>query len=418
MTQEEFKNRELSLDVIIPQYKETDDIIRPLLDSIEMQASISFKNIRTIIVNDHSDVKLSKEFLDHYKKINISYIETPENKGPGQARQYGIDNSEADYIMFADADDRLFSCNLFKEIYTTLRNNQDKKIDLIYTKWVEELVTADDILHVPHNTPDMTWLHGKIFRRQFLLDKNLRFNDRIKVHEDSYFNTITQMNVGTTASLDMYSYFWVYNTDSLTRNKSYKYNYLVETADDLVTSIGDTMEALTQRKTPKREEYFVKGILFMYFLLQAPYWNDTLATDQELQLRRRRYEYGILKLLTKYADIINNLDRKVFLKAYNDERAQCLVNTGFETEQETWNQFLARIQKAYPSYVHNCYDCKHGVFDAGGKLTCPFSVGNQCTMSLDQVYGIYSTPTKWEEKVETSDTSDKPTKKKTTKKKE
>jgi len=410
MTQEEIKNRELSLDIIIPQYKETEEVIKPLLDSIEMQASISFKNIKTIIVNDHSDVKLSQEFLNQYKKININYVETPINKGPGQARQFGIDLSEAEYVMFADADDRLFSCNVFHEIYRTLKNNQDKSIDIIYTKWIEELPNGNDIMHVPHNNVDITWMHGKIFRRQFLLDKNLRFNERIRVHEDSYFNTITQMNCNVTANIDMYSYFWCYNTNSLTRNTQNKYTYLVDTADDLVKSIEDTIEVLNQRKTKGREEYTVKGILFLYFLDQAPYWNETLATDQELQLRRRRYEYSIYKLIAKHQNVINAMERKAFLKCYNDERAQCLINTGFEQEYETWAQYINRLNSSFPAYTHNCTDCAKRQSDG----TCPLT--ENCTISLDQEYGIYTTPTLWEEIKQESEETKKTSKKKTNKK--
>lgn len=411
MTEEQIKNRELSLDIIIPQYKETEEIISPLLDSIEMQASISFKGIKVIIINDHSDTLLSDEFLKSYKHLNIEYIQTTENKGPGQARQLGIDHSNAEYVMFADADDRLFACNLFKEIYDLLVKNKDKSIDIIYTRWIEELKQGDLVHHIPHDNQDMTWLHGKAFRRQFLLDRNLRFNEKIKVHEDSYFNTITQMNAAITATIDIYSYFWCYNVDSLTRSAKYKYNYLVETADDLVTSITDTVEVLEQRKTAKRDEYFIKGVLFMFFLDQAPYWNDTLAQDEELQLRRRRYEYGIFKLIATHKDYLENLPRKDFLRYYNEERAQCLINTGFESEYETWNQYIDRLAKTFntPQYLNNCTTCKHF---KDNKCSLPNPV--ECTTSVDPAYGWYKTPTKWELKTEEPEVKEK----KTTKKKQ
>ena len=120
LTEEQIKNRELNLDVIIPQYKETEEIIRPLLESIDFQAGVSFNKIGVIIVNDKSDVKLSDEFLKTFKNLHIRYIETPENKGPGQARQYGLDKSDAEYVTFADSDDRFLSCNVFIEVFNVI----------------------------------------------------------------------------------------------------------------------------------------------------------------------------------------------------------------------------------------------------------------------------------------------------------
>lgn len=393
-TEEQIKGRHFLLDVIIPQYKETETIIKPLLDSISFQAAIDLSKIGVIIVNDHSDTKLSDEFLKTYKNLNIRYLETPVNRGPGQARQFGLDASDADYIVFADADDRFYACNVFAEVFNTLVSNQDKDLDIVYTNWIEELPVPDGrVLNILHQ-PDQTWVHGKFWRRQFLTERNLRFNENIRVHEDSYFNTIVQMNAGLTANINLTSYYWCYNVNSLTRTTATEYNYLVVTADDLVKSTNDTMEELIKRKTPRREEYIVKAIFFMYFILQAPYWNNTLNEDEELQRRRRRFEYGIFKTLQKYQDIFNSVPREQILQFKNEERAQCCLNTGFETEVETWEQFIARLNQQYPAYTKTCHMCKH--FKEDG--SCPMGVSGECTMTLDPDYGIYDTPTCFEEK--------------------
>ena len=51
----------MKLQILVPQYKETEDIIKPLLDSIEVQQNIDLKNeVGVIIVNDGTDVHLSE----------------------------------------------------------------------------------------------------------------------------------------------------------------------------------------------------------------------------------------------------------------------------------------------------------------------------------------------------------------------
>ena len=52
------------LQILVPQYKETEDIIKPLLDSIEVQQNIDLANdIGVIIVIDGTDVHLCEEFF-------------------------------------------------------------------------------------------------------------------------------------------------------------------------------------------------------------------------------------------------------------------------------------------------------------------------------------------------------------------
>ena len=51
------------LDIIIPQYLEKDDKIDLLLSSINRQRGVDFNEIGIIIINDFSDVKISKELL-------------------------------------------------------------------------------------------------------------------------------------------------------------------------------------------------------------------------------------------------------------------------------------------------------------------------------------------------------------------
>ena len=47
------------LDIIIPQYSEDDNKIKPLLDSINNQINIDFNDINVTIVNDLSNVLLT-----------------------------------------------------------------------------------------------------------------------------------------------------------------------------------------------------------------------------------------------------------------------------------------------------------------------------------------------------------------------
>jgi glycosyltransferase involved in cell wall biosynthesis len=95
------------LDILVPQYKETDEVIKPLLDSIAIQQSINFEDIGVIICNDGSDVFLSDKLLNSYP-FKIEYYKE-EHKGVSATRNACLDHSTADYVMFCDADDMFYN---------------------------------------------------------------------------------------------------------------------------------------------------------------------------------------------------------------------------------------------------------------------------------------------------------------------
>ena len=57
----------MKLQLLIPQFNETDEVMRPMLESISTQQGVDLKNdIEVIIGNDGSDIKLSEEFLGSF----------------------------------------------------------------------------------------------------------------------------------------------------------------------------------------------------------------------------------------------------------------------------------------------------------------------------------------------------------------
>ena len=59
-------------------------------------------------------MSLKKGYEEEYNlfkdKMNIEIYRLNKNMGPGYARQYGIEKSESEYILFMDSDDLLYDC--------------------------------------------------------------------------------------------------------------------------------------------------------------------------------------------------------------------------------------------------------------------------------------------------------------------
>lgn len=174
----------MKLQILIPQYKETDEILKPLLDSIALQQGIDLNEIGVIICNDGSDIHLSEEFLNSYP-FSVEYY-LCEHRGVSATRNACLDYATADYVMFCDADDMFYmSCGL----WIVFREMKGEGFDSLVSVFLEELKFNNELTYINHDI-DSTFVHGKIHRRQYLIDKNIRFNDSLTIHEDSYFNIL------------------------------------------------------------------------------------------------------------------------------------------------------------------------------------------------------------------------------------
>ena len=103
----------MKLQILIPQYDETDEVIKPLLDSLAIQQNVDLKNeLGVIIVNDGSKIFLSDELLNSYP-FKVEYYKH-EHLGVSATRDACFNYSSADYVMFCDADDMFFNaCGMY-----------------------------------------------------------------------------------------------------------------------------------------------------------------------------------------------------------------------------------------------------------------------------------------------------------------
>lgn len=328
------------LDIIVPQYNESEDMVSNLLESINVQQNVDFNTIGIIIVNDCSNVKLTNKLFDKYSNLNIKYLLKDTNEGPGLTRQYGIDNSNAKYIMFIDADDRLLGKDTLDKIISLINR---KSPEAILTNFLEEVIVNNSRSFFPHK-PDMTYLHGKIFNREVLVKNDFRFSSKLRVHEDSYFNTIVFMNIKKVESLNINSYLWTSNKNSITKAKS-KYHYLVNTFDTLATSILEVRKELLKRKTMNYEEFVIKGVFFMYYILHAPFFN--IKNDKVLLELKNKAEYKIYEVLLEVIEDFISIPKEKIALYKDEELAEYKKSLSLVGNMENWDDFVNRLSKQF-----------------------------------------------------------------------
>ncbi|MBQ7641597.1 MAG: glycosyltransferase family 2 protein [Acholeplasmatales bacterium] len=322
------------LDIIIPQYKEDENIIKCLLDSIINQKNVDFKDINVTIVNDASDVKLSNKFLLKYKKLNICYVENEKNTGPGLARQKGVDVTDNKYIMFCDADDELYNDTVLSKIIEFIKKFQPNY--LVTNIAVEAIVNNEKSLIIKKNRDTFPWMHGKVYKRFFLEDKKIRFCEHIRHVEDTYYTTcvIGSMNPNDIYYLDLITYKWKNNLSSLTRNKN-KYSYTVSIFDDFFNAPIYTYDFLCKIKSYYRYSFLINSMFGIYIML-----NSNLFDYKELKEEKEDYLNKLKEYLKTKRNIFVLVKKEELEKMFNEELKQLKIRNGVENISKSLDDFI------------------------------------------------------------------------------
>lgn len=204
------------IDVIIPAYNAHETIDRTLY-SIAYQRNS--ENLNVYIINDNSIIDYSKE-IDFFKNfINIRELKLKENSGPGYARQYGIEHSDSEYIVFIDSDD-IFATPL--SLITLENAIKASNSDVVVSAFIEEK-TKDEFIFYDN---DPIALHGKIYKRKFIEKNKIKF-PYFYAEEDNAFNHLVFLNNPIKKIIQDKTYIWMNNEKSLTRNENYRQNSIL-----------------------------------------------------------------------------------------------------------------------------------------------------------------------------------------------
>lgn len=328
------------IQFLVPQYKENEDTISFLLDSIETQLHINKNDVGVIICSDGGSYVLDREFLGKYS-YDIEYV-VCEHRGVSATRNSALKLSDAEYVMFCDADDGFVS-NI--GVYSLIRSlDLNPKSEMLSSKiFIEDNINGSPDFRIgDHNN---TFVHGKVFRRDFLISNNLFFDERLMIHEDSYFCNIINFFAKNKAYNNNAFYCWRKNPKSVS-NQEY---YFVRTIWRLLltnNSLVRVMESVNIEKE-KISETVVDVVLQLYCELQNMEW---YLNEQKEYLDRT---YGVL-----YWYIMNNIE--YYNSVTEDKFKSILMNVrnGHHYRTVEWftvNQFIENINK-YKEYAEKMGD--------------------------------------------------------------
>lgn len=321
------------LQILVPHYKENESIIKPLLDSIEVQQNIDLKNdVGVIIVNDGTDVHLSREFLDRYS-FDIEYY-LNEHKGVSATRNACLDYATADYVMFCDADDMFFNaCGL----YIIFREINGQGFDSLVSVFIEE--GREPITQAPiyiNHEMDSTFVHGKVHRREFLLKNNIRWNDNLTIHEDSYFNCLCQQLATELKYSQTAFYLWRWRDNSVCRHDP---KYILKTYNNMLDSNDALIQQFLERNRKDSAQFFSTSMIYdAYFTMNKDEWLNQENKEYRYATEKRFKEYW-LKYKHLHDAIAPEIKAQIIMGLKNR-----MYGEGMILETQTFNEWIKQVE--------------------------------------------------------------------------
>lgn len=304
------------IDVIIPAYNSHDTIIRTL-SSIAMQ--LNRDELKVTIVNDAG--KDYKEIVEIFKPLlDIREIGYDVNRGPGYARQFGIDNTKEDFITFIDADDTFYESTSIGLLAKPIKDTSAKFVISPFIQMGKEVGQQ-----APVNA-NLVWVFGHIYRRSFLDAHNIRFTST-RANEDVGFNTMcnliamNEMGPEGGKVLSAATYQWHFNEASITRRGKDEYEFGICTPGYIYNlhhayNVAQREGVPLKLIAPSALETAFSCFIYYNVALAKEVPTETLEAIEELS---RKFYYDYYKQIQEF--ISQDDYKQMYTNAYNSKGA-------------------------------------------------------------------------------------------------
>lgn len=237
------------------------------LDSLVSQTKKNF----FVIISQDGDNEDYSNIINEYKKrgLNIGLIKRKENGGPSAARQDILSlakRKNIEYITFVDSDD-ILQPRAIEVLYDIIKSyNGDVAIGNIIRvgkSGKSETIFSNDTNH--------TWLGGKMYKVQYLIDIDLNFPKELTWNEDSFFNLVAIASTSKNVIINEDLYIQRENSNSLTHVqnalKKSPHQYIHAQAKAILEIIKNRKEIdLDTFYNALKNIYYTIGKIFYYGL--------------------------------------------------------------------------------------------------------------------------------------------------------
>ena len=341
----------MNLDIIVTHYKEPWEMGIGLFNSIAMQRMVNFDDIGVILVNDGFEHELPNDCFGNLP-YQVNQMTVPHG-GVSKARNAGLDASNADWVMFCDFDDGFSNIYGLYLIFCAMNEN---KYDTLWSCFTEETKDENGKMVMVNHERDWVFIHGKAHRRQYLVDKDIRFHEKLTIHEDVFFTMLTQVlaDEDRIASIKTPFYVWKWNDNSVVRKdlKDGTDDYILMTYEHLIRQrIALTEEFIRRNEMKHAVTAIVKTVVEAYYDCQQFTWRK--PENRQLLHKAENWFAAYLK---RYAGYYVKADPRLTAELAENVRQNARKKGTFFMEAETlkeWLQHIMDTAKPIPEWEQN-----------------------------------------------------------------
>lgn len=319
------------LSIVVPHFRETWEMCHWLFDSIAIQRGCDLNEIEVVIVNDGgNELKINRDYPFVIRQIN------KEHSGVSATRNRGLDEAKGEYVMFCDADD-MFLNNYALHLYL---DAMKKEPNVIVPLFIEEQPKDGRWVIIQHDNGDCTFVHGKAFKKKFLLDEGIRFDENLTIHEDGFFVCVAITVAGASVHrMGTPTYLWRWNEKSVVRSNHEA--FVLKTYDHVIKNrLALTAEMKKRGLEKEFNTTVVKTITDAYYDFQYGEFRDETIPKHKT-------------LVSKAAEAVRlywQIYKADFKKAKPELVGECVhlsrmnaYQKGFKLEKETLKGFIKRV---------------------------------------------------------------------------
>jgi len=312
----------MKFSLIVPVYN-TYNYLEKCLHSLINQKNIKCK-YEIFIVNDGTLDNSEEIILKYQNKFpdKVKYYKK-KNGGLSSARNFGVEKSSGEYLLFIDSDDYLDEF-LLSKLESIIKKNKTPDLIRINTRDVKESGEIIKDIVIPkydneidlikgimkENALEVPWAY--VYNRKFFIDNNFKYAVG-RIHEDYGLTPIIIYKAKSIVQLSYVGYNYVERVGSIISETNY--DKLRKRVDDMFALYSNHMDVI------KKDS--IKGKLLRSYCLEAFLNKLSILNKEDLNKKIKEikpyihvgdlYCYNIKKIVKKLALLISI---KLYLTLY------------------------------------------------------------------------------------------------------
>ncbi len=334
--------RETQVSIIVPVYN-VEPYLRQCLDSVLGQ---TFKNFEVLLVNDGSSDSSGDICREYVEKDSRFHYFEKENGGLSDARNYGIERAQGEYLTFIDSDDFVNEKHLENLFLASRLTNADITIggfsrfengtfwlypdyfssdSLVSFTSAQAIQHLDSMFDVPFLNFSTAW--GKLFKRELFSELRFPYG---KYAEDQFIIWKLYLKARSIYTFNVDSYVYRINKNGMSSVFSLKHLDYIEALEERIKSTKD-LEEIDINLSFNMYRYVLQRILGQ--LEEHDYIDEAKEVREKLELAEQG-QYPFLTDEVKEIEVENGGELiSIIVPIYNVENylRMCLDSIEHQT---------------------------------------------------------------------------------------